>query len=103
MEATVVIGTVPPNIFVNKVGTYSTHKELARDFLTRFLDQMGHGFSWQLFFDPTGKFAGLTFIGLPPRKTQNEISYFECESCFQRATQTVPSSVFTAHSRRKSS
>jgi hypothetical protein len=55
----VVLGMVPLNIFVNKVGTYSAHNELARDFLARFLDQMGHGFSWQLFFDPAQKIYAL--------------------------------------------
>jgi hypothetical protein len=51
----VVVGTVPLNILAHKVGTYGAHDELARDFLSRFLDQTGQGFSWQLFFDPAEK------------------------------------------------
>jgi hypothetical protein len=47
------IGTTPINTFAHYTGAFAASNEAARSVLARFLDGVGAGYSWQLFFDRT--------------------------------------------------
>ncbi len=46
------VGTTPVNTFAHHSGSYGASNEPGRNLLERFLNDVGVGYSWQLFFDP---------------------------------------------------
>ena len=49
------IGVVPLNTFIHHTGIHGAGNEPAREALSRFLDGVGGGYSWQLLFDPVDR------------------------------------------------
>lgn len=69
-RARVVPGTMPLNTFARHAGFYGARNEPARDFLSRFLDQVGPGYSWQLFFDPADHMYALNIHWVESAKAE---------------------------------
>jgi hypothetical protein len=61
------IGATPINTLVHHSGTYSASNEPARNVLARFLDSVGPGYSWQLFYDPVDHAYFLNIHSVPSK------------------------------------